>query len=414
MSHRDLLERARQHSKQAAQASLPQGDSVNDVTDPQEKGTVTPPTHPSQAKIEASMPAGTRGSANGKANQTLETTELNAAGTGAGDVPSVVDGNCKDESFNTPTAKLAAQVSNTAARLRAIAKSASEKTEPTDATKVEVSEKKEDKEKLPKDLPAGAQIPPFASEKAAAEDLANGLPVDAYVKLASVLLETEEGINFATRLIKQAKGAEAANALINNALVAQDQFQKAAAAHQAGGNLVEQIFASANPAERQIMLKVAAAHQEQIAVIEASAHPETVELEKQAYAEGAMDAGAMQEAGEAVGAEGEGELPGGGEETSDQDIMAVIQQLVESGQLPPEVAEQLLLELQGAEGAEGAAPEGVEGIAPEGVEGIAPETAEEKSAAAKDPISALTGAHRKSASAVARGAADLIRAALSA
>lgn len=393
LTHRELLERARQHAtKQAAQASASQGDPVSEVKDPQEKGIVNPPSHPSQPKTEASMPAGTTGSANTDAAKTMETQELKADGTLKAETPSTTPGNPKDEAVTSPTQKLAKSVSATASKLLAMAtqKSATEAA-PKDSTKTEVSEKKEDKEKLPKDLPADKGIPPFAEKKegekaAGAEEFE--LPIDAYVKLASTILETEEGLVLATRLLKQAKGAEAAQALIEGALSAQDQFDKAASAYEQGAGLVDQIFANATPAEAEMIVKVASAHREQIAVIESQAEKaaEVIEAEKIAYAQGAMDAGAMEENG--------GELPGGTEETSNEDILAVIQQLVESGQLPPEVAEQLLMELQG------------------GAEAEVGETEEEKSAAAKDPVAAMIGAHRKSASETAKTTADLVRAAL--
>jgi hypothetical protein len=328
----------------------------------------------------------------------METSELQAAGVGQAPTPATSSGDSADAAVSSPTAKLAARVSAVVASFR---KSAAATKEPADSTKTTVSTTG-NKAQLPSALPADKQIPPFAGEKAAAEDLANELPVDAYVKLASAILDSEEGLAFATALIKQAKGAEAAQALINNAINAQEQFAKSAAAHQAGGNLVEQIFANANDQERALLIKVATAHQEQLAVIAQQASADSLEAEKAAYAQGAMDAGAMEESAAAPveGMPAEGALPGGEEETSDEDIIAVIQQLVESGQLPPEVAEQLLVELQGEAGAEP-----MEGELP-------PETEEEKSAGVKDPVLAITGAHRKSASANAHAAAELIRAAL--
>jgi hypothetical protein len=399
LSHRDLLERARQNVKQAAQASAPKGDAVTDVTDPTAKGTCTPPEHPSQAKTESSMPGQTTGAPNTTPAPTLETKELKADGTLHADTPAVSSGDNQDKAVTSPTAKLATSVTAVAKQLAALAKSASDKG-PEDNAKVEVSEKKEDKAKLPEGLPAKAEIPPFAdkADKAEKTEKAAGaeefeLPTDAYVKLAHTILSVEGGMEYAHRLIKQAKGAETADALLNNAINAQAEFEKAAAAHAQGAGLVDQIFAGCKTqAEAEQVVKIASAHKEQISVIEKqAADAESAELEKLAYAAGAMDAAAMQE--------GEGTLPGGeSEEASPEDSLAVIQQLVASGQLPPEVAEQLLAELQGGAGGE--------------TEEVAEETEEEKSAAAKDPVLAMVGGHRKSASATQLATAELIRAAL--
>lgn len=404
MSTRALLDRARENVKRAAQASAPKGDAVTDVTDPTAKGTCTPPEHPSQAKTESSMPGQTSGAPNTEAAPTLETKELGAEGTLKADTPATSSGDAQDKAVTSPTAKLANAVTLVAKQLQGLAKAASEKGKgPEDNAKVEVSEKKEDKAKLPEGIPAKAEIPPFADKKDEKTEKAAGaeefeMPYDAYVKLAHTILTVEGGMDCAHRLIKEAKGAETANALLDNALVAQAQLEKAAAAHAQGAGLVDQIFAGCKTqAEAEQVVKIASAHKEQISVIEKQAgDAESAELEKLAYAAGAMDAAAMQE--------GEGELPGGeSEEASPEDFLAVIQQLVDSGQLPPEVAEQLLAELQGGAGGEAAGGEGAE---------EAEETEEEKSAAAKDPVLAMVGGHRKSASATQLATADLIRVAL--
>lgn len=399
LSHRDLLERARQNVKQAAQASAPKGDAVTDVTDPTAKGTCTPPEHPSQPKTESSMPGQTSGAPNTAAAPTLETKELKADGVLHAETPATSSGDAEDKSVTSPTAKLAASVTAVAKQLKGLAKAAADKG-PEDNAKVEVSEKKEDKAKLPEGIPAKAEIPPFSDKKEEKTEKAAGaeefeLPTDAYVKLAHTILSVEGGMEYAHRLIKQAKGAETADALLNNAVAAQEQLEKAAAAHAQGAGLVDQIFAGCKSQEEaEQVIKIASAHKEQISVIEKQASDvESAELEKLAYAAGAMDAAAMQE--------GEGTLPGGEtEEATPEDFLAVIQQLVQSGQLPPEVAEQLLAELQGgAAGGEEAAEE-------------TEESEEEKSAAAKDPVMAMVGAHRKSASATQLATAELIRVAL--
>lgn len=76
------------------------------------------------------------------------------------------------------------------------------------------------------------------------------------------------------------------------------------------------------------------------------------EEEKQAFDQGAGAAAAMADQGAA--GEQEPQMPGA-DEVSDEDIVAVLDQMVQSGELTPEIASQIMQALQGG-GAEGGAP----------------------------------------------------------
>jgi hypothetical protein len=411
-SYEDVLKRVRAMQSKSAAA---QGDNVSDVKDPRVTGTVTPPTHPSESNTNAALPGGNPKPDNSAAPKSIESKQV--VGTLEGSTPATVDGNAKDKAVDSPTAKLASSVTETVARVKGLlSKSAAEapgtksKADAADATekgKVEASKKNG-----PEDLPATGAVATATDngkkEAAANEAVASDIKLspDAYIKLASALLESEEGLIHATRIIKEAKGAAVAAELINNALAAQEQFAKQAAAEEQGATVAEYLYKNASAEDRELMVKYAQVHGVEATKIDARADlsPEEKEMCKMAYAQGAMDGAAMADTGE---------LPGGAsEEPAPEDIIAVIEQLVASGQLPEEVAQQLIAELGAGGAAPGGAAPGGEALPGEGAETPVEETAEEKQASAKDPALALTGAHRKSASESDKLAAEILRASL--
>ncbi len=413
-SYDDVLKRVRAMQSKSATA---QGDKVSDVKDPANTGTVTPPTHPSEATTNASLPGGNPMADNAAAPKSIESAQTKGTLEGT---PSSVSGDAKDRAVDSPTAKLASDVAATVSRVKALLKTAGEAAKPTEskATAADPTDKgkaEPSKANGPQDLPP-ASTPATAvdngekkKEAAAADSLANDIKLspEAYIKLASALLESEEGLILATRLIKEAKGAQAAQELIAGALATQEEFHKAASAEAQGAALADQLFKSASVEDQALMIKYAQVHGTEAQGIDArhDLSVEERELCKMAYAQGAMDGAAMADTGE---------LPGGeSEEPKPEDIVAVIEQLASSGQLPPDVAQQLIAELTGQGGA-AAGAEGGEGAAQEQAETPAEETAEEKQAGAADPVLTWTGAHRKSASVEDKLGAEILRAALTA
>jgi len=434
LTFEDVLKRVRNIQKTAAA----QGDKVTDVRDATDTGTITPPTHPSEAKTNAALPGGNPlTTPQGKPTPTIEGKQ--AEGTLEKPTPSTVNGTAQDARVDTSTAKIASDAKAIAARVKGMLgksasdfeiekkkdvgasgdapKSKTDAADPTDKGNVAPGD-----DRGPDGLPTKAKVneaPDNGSDKAkeaAAEALASDITLsrESYVKLASMILESEDGVKFATRILKEAKGAEVANQLITAALQAQDTFNKAAAAEAQGAELAEAMFKSASVEDQALIIKYAQVHSASAAEIDSdpTLTPEQKQTAKLAYAQGAMDGAAMQDAG-ALPPEAGGELPpeagglpGGESETpSIEDIVAVIEQLVQSGQLPMEVAQQLVQELIGAEGG-GAAAGGEEASAGEGIEAPGQEVVE------ADAAAKAAGAHVKSASDEQKVAAEMIRAML--
>lgn len=185
------------------------------------------------------------------------------------------------------------------------------------------------------------------------------LSQDVLAKIASDILSTEEGINYVYNNLEKQAGAQAAREEIANALRAaeafdeveqiksaaiNDVFTKAAAIHA-------DLSAIINEAEADEILKTAAVHQ--AALIELD-HP----LLKQAYAAGMGDAATL-EGGDEAAAEGgaDADLPMSGDQLGEEEVLALLAEMVQNGDITEEEIMQALGE---GGGAEGAAPEGAE------------------------------------------------------
>ncbi len=190
--------------------------------------------------------------------------------------------------------------------------------------------------------------------KAAAEAPAN-FNQETLIKLASLALSTEEGQQFMLKLVERDLGQKAASAMIQEAVQAHYAFGKSASIQEQqaydlwcqqeqekAAALQEQEKAAA---ELVAMLNEASpedlAHIRKLASLtqwaEANLSHESL---KSAFAAGMEDASAdvdAMEGGEAA--------PTGEEDLSVEEIQQLIQQAVESGQLPPEVAMQLMDQL---------------------------------------------------------------------
>ena len=177
-----------------------------------------------------------------------------------------------------------------------------------------------------------------------------------HFKLASSLLATEEGRAYAQHLIEAEHGAAEADSIIKAAAFMEQQFNELQAAEVEGASAADALWAQATPEEQAAAIKMAHAHyiaRETLAT----------DMEKQAYDDGAATAAQMQDQGALGGAPGadagaEGAPADGGGEVSDDDIVQVLQQLVQSGEVKPEEAEAIMQALLGGQGGEGAAPGG--------------------------------------------------------
>ena len=211
--------------------------------------------------------------------------------------------------------------------------------------------------------PAAAAAPAaaFAQKQATpAPALASiDLSQDMLAKIASTALSTEEGIAFIHNLFEKQAGEAAARAQIAEAIhmanaydstqhvksaAINDVFEKAAA-------IYEELSSVITEDEADDILKVAAFHQNALMELE---HP----MLKQAHAMGMEDAALMEAAAEAEGAEGapavDEALPMGGEELTEEDILALLEEMIASGDITQEDVMEALAATEGAEGAEGA------------------------------------------------------------
>jgi len=200
----------------------------------------------------------------------------------------------------------------------------------------------------------------FAAE-AQSLDAAIELSPEFHFKLASAILETEEGIKMAESVLMRHKGQQEAHALIKDAMVAHGEFVKAAAEQQQLEQLealiiqdqleknaaVEELSRQLSLEEQSEVVKIASAH--------AAASEVLNEFEKQAYAAGAADAENMM-----AGEEGAGEaedMEGG---ASLEELLQVLGMLVQSGEIDEATAQQVAEQLMAAEGGEGESAESPE------------------------------------------------------
>lgn len=190
--------------------------------------------------------------------------------------------------------------------------------------------------------------------EAQALDAAIELSPEFHFKLASAILETEEGIKMAEAVLMRHKGQLEAQALIKDAMVAHGEFVKAAAEQQQLEELealliqdqleknaaIEELTNNLSETEQKQVVKIASAH--------AKASETLNEQEKHAYAAGAADAENMM-AQEEGGGEAEN-MEGG---ASLEELLQVLGMLVQSGEIDEATAQQVAEQLMSAEGAAG-------------------------------------------------------------
>ena len=183
-------------------------------------------------------------------------------------------------------------------------------------------------------------------------------PVDSDVlrKIASDVVNTEEGVQFLYNMYEKQAGERGAREQILGAIEASKAYDEREIVKQASyDDLVEKVAAIHGAMEQQgvteedadYILKTAAEHANNLESLE---HP----LEKQAYAAGMDDAAMLASADEAAGMEGvppvDEAIPMGGEEMGEEDILMLLQAMLESGEISEE---EIIAALGGAEGAEG-------------------------------------------------------------
>lgn len=287
-------------------------DGVVQVT----KGTI--PTDPGEDELKDGMPAN---GVMGDTTKTLETGFTNPSGTPAADkgAPAEMPKAASERARSLRNALF----SNFPTLAKAAAeKAAAEKGAPA----------------------APAEATPVASKSAAVAGELDLSP-DMLIKLAKQILTTGEGVDFARYTMEKAAGAEAADEMIRNATAAARAHDESSYTKQAAFNegmakaaaIHAELVTLISDDDAGEILKQAGAHCD---CLDAYAHP----LLKRAYATGMEDGAALEEGAEA-GAE-EPAIPMGGEQLSMEDVVALLQEMIDSGEITEEDVVAGLSELQ--------------------------------------------------------------------
>lgn len=371
--------------------------------DPTEKGTASAPTDPNSDPGKANMPANSAPNA----DATPSLTPPSVSKTVSGEEPATINMKlantvsqlktlintkkadvAKTVPAGSPSIPTGTDVSNMPAKPTEKGAPKDPPTGPIDEkgaksadapgmSKDQVSDVKDTADKgkvtVPKDAVDGA--PKGADQVENTDKQADVLNIthDYHVKIASVILATEEGRQYAENRLLQSLGQEAAEEIVKAATVMESHAQAMSDYEASGQAYADQLWNNASPAERQQIIKIAQLHEYQKTRF-------ATELEKQAYDVGAeAAAGQMDEqpqadpaggaapgadaAAGAPGADGGAPSPDGGDgnqEISADDVVQVLQAMVQSGEVTPQVAEELLTQLLGGgdDGAAGGAPGG--------------------------------------------------------
>jgi hypothetical protein len=187
--------------------------------------------------------------------------------------------------------------------------------------------------------------------KAAADGLALDFDPTFHFKLASAILATEDGRRFAQNVLEANHGAAEAEDIIKAASFMEHAAAELEMVEAQGMSAAEQAWATASPEEQASIVKLASVH----ATAKATLGHDMLKL---AYDQGAATAAGMQDQGSMDQDAGPDT-----DNITDEDIVAVLDDLVQKGQIKPEEAQAILQELSqggagGAGGEAGADPNG--------------------------------------------------------
>lgn len=316
-SYENLLERVRARVTKSASSS-DQGIAVPSEEDPNMKGGASAPSDEALdgKKEKQTISESKENKDKGEAGKTLEYENAGTHGSDEGD-----QGPAPQHPESLPTegeefySKQASEVVNLLKDRLGIKKEESKK---------EASNEDEPKKK------AG---------EADEVSLPSEFSTEFHVKLASQLLATEEGREHARSILADAMGAEAVETLIKQA----SEMEKVAAEQAQFEGQIKQAMAQMSPEEQDEFVKSARFHYGEVDKLEN-------DFEKQAYQQGAMDAAAMEEAGGALP-----EIPGAESEMTIEEVVMILDQLVQSGEIDPQLADAVLQAVM-AEMGGGAAP----------------------------------------------------------
>lgn len=302
----DWLNTVQERVKSASVKVAADEEALTGIKDPNEQGHVAPPAHHDGNNREKQQLPTNKcncGEANKEHNLMGETSPN---GVGQGHYVTPVNGDAKDKAATTPTApldKIATMLRESVAALKAAP--------------------------VTPEAPVETPVKEAAHEFELPSDLTQD--TDIMRKLASIgamMIGCEDGCNAVAEVLERRCGEEEAAALISTA---REQAIKAASA-------VTRPVEAPSPTQEEVEFAKQASAAEQTHAAWINYYNTTIE--KQAYAQGAVDGEAAAQAMEAGAApEIAGSSEGG---MSDEDVMQVIQAMIESGEISQEEAEALL------------------------------------------------------------------------
>ena len=204
-----------------------------------------------------------------------------------------------------------------------------------------------------------AKKPEVAEKKAgSAEQPAINLSEATLSKIASSILSTDEGASFVYNLFEKQAGEEAARSKIQEAIQAAQSFEQEDYVKQASfadlQEKTEAIYGQLKQAgvtekDAHEILEKSALHQEKMASF---GHP----LLKMAYAQGMDDAALLAAAEEGEGVEGaapvEEAMPLGGAELGQEEILALLEEMLASGEITEQDIKEAVAMTEGGGGEE--------------------------------------------------------------
>lgn len=344
LTYQEFMKAAKQRAEQAT--GMFKNSSNADLAgakDPADKGTVTIPGFGDGADRAAQGLPQSMDNFGSHGSENCLSTVSDPQGTGEGSYITPKDGDAKDKAATSPTTPLS-KIAQAQAALKAATAAKSAAT----SAKVDATVAKEDSTAAKSastqpdvELPSNIQGNPTLMQKLAA--------------ISQAMLATEHGRRYVNEFLEKEAGMQEANGIIEQVRAAMMQKQAS-----------EQVAAQ----EQYIMEKSAAA-------VEAS-HNVWLnqcqdDMEKIAYATGAVDG---QAAAEAAMAGGEPAIEG--EEPTAEDVMECLQELVEAGEVSPEEAQAIIASLGEAAEDGGISGEELAEMLRAGVESgeISPEQAE--------------------------------------
>lgn len=330
LTYQEFMKAAKQRAEQAT--GMFKNSSNADLAgakDPADKGTVTIPGFGDGADRAAQGLPQSMDNFGSHGSENCLSTVSDPQGTGEGSYITPKDGDAKDKAATSPTTPLS-KIAQAQAALKAAT-----------AAKADVTAAKSASTQPDVELPSNIQGNPTLMQKLAA--------------ISQAMLATEHGRRYVNEFLEKEAGMQEANGIIEQVRAAMMQKQAS-----------EQVAAQ----EQYIMEKSAAA-------VEAS-HNVWLnqcqdDMEKIAYATGAVDG---QAAAEAAMAGGEPAIEG--EEPTAEDVMECLQELVEAGEVSPEEAQAVIASLGEAAEDGGISGEELAEMLRAGVESgeISPEQAE--------------------------------------